>query len=222
MKEKIRIVVVDDHPLFRDGVINTIMAEDDMDVVGNGSTADEAISLTKRELPDVLLLDISLPGNGLTAAGIIAELCPVTKIIMLTVSEDEEDVLQAFRAGAKGYVLKGVSASDLARIIREINSGVVYVTPKLASRVLVELSDNTRSDKSGKPIDTLTERERQILERVASGEINKEIAYNLSISEKTVKHYMTNIMQKLHARNRVEAALLAYDAGLGKLPEQEA
>ena len=191
-----------------------------MEVVGKGATADEAIHLTEAELPDVLLLDIHLPGGGLRAATAISESCPVTKIVILTVSEDEDDVLAAFRMGVKGYVLKGVSSSELTDIIRDIESGTVYVTPNLATRVLLEMTDPRRSDSAETPFDTLTEREREILERVASGDANKEIAYELGISEKTVKHYMTNIMQKLHARNRVEAALLAHDAGIGKLADQ--
>ena len=217
MNDNIRIVVVDDHPLFRQGVVSIVSAENDMEVVADGATADEAIEISKRELPDVLLLDISLPGGGIDAASVISEVCPVTKIIMLTVSEDEDDVLSAFRAGARGYVLKGVSAGELNGIIRSIESGEVFVTPQLASRVLVEMSDASGASQTDTPIDTLTEREHQILAQVASGDSNKEIAYELSISEKTVKHYMTNILQKLHARNRVEAALLAHDAGIGKL-----
>ena len=217
MSEKIRIVVVDDHPLFRQGVVSIVSEESDMEVVADCSTADEAIETAKRELPDVLLLDISLPGGGIDAASVISDACPVTKIIMLTVSEDEEDVLTAFRAGARGYVLKGVSASELTGIIRDIESGEVFITPRLASRVLMELSGESGEAEKRAPIDTLTEREHQILELVASGDSNKEVAYELSISEKTVKHYMTNIMQKLHARNRVEVALLAHDAGIGKL-----
>ena len=219
MGDKIRIVVVDDHPLFRQGVVSVVSAENDMVVVADGATANEAIEISKRELPDVLLLDISLPGGGIDAASVISEACPVTKIIMLTVSEDEDDVLSAFRAGARGYVLKGVSAGELNGIIRSIDSGEVFVTSQLASRMLVEMSDQSSvsASQTETPIDTLTEREHQILAHVASGDSNKEIAYELSVSEKTVKHYMTNILQKLHARNRVEAALLAHDVGIGKL-----
>ena len=212
--EPIRIAVVDDHPLYREGVVSTIDAHPDMTVVAQGADAGEAQKIAETELPDIILLDITMPGSGLRAAAGISMKCPVTKVVMLTVSEDEEDVLEAFRVGARAYVLKGVSADELTGILKSVQRGEVYVTPALASQVLVEMSEGG-SAKVSKVIDMLTDREKQILERVASGDINKEIAYDLKISEKTVKHYMTNIMQKLHARNRVEAALLAHDAGLG-------
>ena len=172
------------------------------------------MKIAESELPDIILLDITMPGTGLRAAANIAVKCPVTKVVMLTVSEDEEDVLEAFRVGARAYVLKGVSSDELIGIVRSVYGGEVYVTPALASQVLLEMSDGG-SAKASSVIDMLSDREKQILERVASGDSNKEVAYDLDISEKTVKHYMTNIMQKLHARNRVEAALLAHDAGLG-------
>lgn len=214
----IRIAVIDDHPLYRHGVVSTLNSDPGMEVVAEGASAMEALTIVESTLPDLVLLDVGMPGGGLSCAATIAERFPVTKTIMLTVSEDEEDVLQAFRAGTRAYVLKGVSGGDLAEIARAVHSGDVYVTPTLASRVLAEMTDTDSNAVSPSGIDTLTERERQILERVASGDSNKEIAYYLSISEKTVKHYMTNIMQKLHARNRVEAAILAHDAGLGEIP----
>ena len=214
LPEPIRIAVVDDHPLYREGVVSIIDACEDMKVIAQGEDASDALRISESELPDIILLDITMPGTGLKAAANISSKCPVTKVVMLTVSEDEEDVLESFRAGARAYVLKGVSAQELVRIIRSVHGGDVYVTPALASQVLLEMSDGS-SAKVSTVIDTLSDRERQILERVATGDSNKEIAYELNISEKTVKHYMTNIMQKLHARNRVEAALLAHDAGLG-------
>ena len=210
----IRIAVVDDHPLYREGVVSSINTQEDMRVIAQGENAADALNISKQELPDIILLDIQMPGGGLVAAEEIASACPVTKTVMLTVSEDEEDVVRAFRAGAKAYILKGVSAEDLTGILHSVYAGEVYVTPALASRVLAEMSEGP-AVKEESLLERLTDRERQILEHVASGDSNKEIAYNLTISEKTVKHYMTNIMQKLHARNRVEAALYAHDAGLG-------
>ena len=215
----IRIAVFDDHPLYREGVVATLNAQPDLSVVGQGNNAREAIMVAEAELPDVILLDIQMPGDGLQAVDAIATACPVTKTMLLTVSEDEEDVLKAFRLGARAYVLKGVSGEELIGIIRSVFAGEVYVTPALASRVLAEMSEIT-PDSTGSLIESLSTRERQILEGVASGDSNKEIAYRHKISEKTVKHYMTNIMQKLQARNRVEAALYAHDAGLGNFPLQ--
>ncbi len=210
MSDKIQVVIVDDHPLFRDGLIQTLKAEPDIEIVGQAGTAAEAVELVAELVPDVVLLDITIPGSGLKAAQSIAAGSPITKIIMLTASEAEEDVLTALKAGARGYILKGVSGPELVKIVRSVNAGEAYVTPNLAASLLTELSDGRGGQRSAThPLDELTERERQILEKLAAGLSNKEIAQQLFLSEKTVKHYMTNILQKLHVRNRVEAALLA-------------
>src|SRR5262245_36937828 len=133
MSDPIRVALVDDHPLFREGVAHTLETEPDVQIVAQGATADEALRLSLESLPDILLLDINLPGGGLDAARRIATACPVTKIIMLTVSEDEEDVLAALKAGARAYALKGVSGRDLVAIVRAVHAGDVYVTPSLAA-----------------------------------------------------------------------------------------
>ncbi len=212
MSEKIQIVIVDDHPLFRDGVVQTLKSEADIEIVGQGTTANEAICLTQDLLPDVLLLDITIPGGGLKAAEAIAAKTPVTRIIMLTASAAEEDVLTALKVGARGYILKGVSGSELVKIVRDVHAGESYVTPTLAASLLSEMRSPAGPRSPADPLDELTEREREILERVAGGLSNKEIAQQLFLSEKTIKHYMTNILQKLQVRNRVEAALLAQSA----------
>ncbi len=209
MSEKIQIVIIDDHPLFRDGVIQTLKAEADFEIVGEATTAAEAIRLATEHVPDVILLDITIPGGGLNAARTLAMTVPVTKIVMLTASEAEEDVLTALKVGARGYILKGVSARELVKIVRDVNAGEAYVTPTLAASLLSEMKGGWSEHKTPSPLDELTERERQILEKVAAGMSNKEIAQQLFLSEKTIKHYMTNILQKLQVRNRVEAALLA-------------
>lgn len=210
MTDKTRVVLVDDHPMLRDGVASTLEAEPDFEVVGQGSNADEALTLARDLMPDLILLDVSMGGGGLNAAQKIAAACPIVKIVMLTVSEDEEDVLAALKAGARGYVLKGVSGPELVRIVRTINRGESYVTPSLAASLLVELREqNGDQEPAPDPLSELTDRERQILELVATGRSNKEIAEEVFLSEKTIKHYMTNILQKLQVRNRVEAALLA-------------
>ena len=131
---------------------------------------------------------------------------------MLTVSEDEDDLLAAMKAGASGYVLKGVSAHDLASIVRSVSSGEVYVAPSLAFGLLREMSKPRESD----PLAELSSRERQVLELVGNGLSNQEIGLRLGLAEKTIKHYMTNILTKLQVRSRVEAALLAARAGLGQ------
>jgi DNA-binding NarL/FixJ family response regulator len=209
MPDRIQVVVVDDHPLLREGVANTLSANPNIEVVGQGETAEDAIRLAGDLLPDILLLDISMKGGGINAAREISAAYPVVKIVMLTVSEREEDVAASLKAGARGYILKGVTARDLVTAVQSIHAGESYVTPTLAANLLLGWREGP--DGMGiptTPFDELTERERQILELLATGCSNKEIARELDLSEKTVKHYMTNILQKLQVRNRVEAALM--------------
>ncbi|MFN8459454.1 MAG: response regulator transcription factor [Anaerolineae bacterium] len=206
MGDKIHVVVVDDHPLFREGVSTILGAEPDIEIVGQGTCAEEAVHLACDLLPDIILLDLDMPGHGLNAARIIADSCPVTKIVILTVSEADDHLVAALKAGARAYILKGVAGRELIRILRGVWAGESYVPPMLAASLLLEMRD---TGGRANPLDELTERERQILEQVASGLSNKEIGLQLHLTEKTVKHYMTNILQKLQVRNRVEAALLA-------------
>jgi two-component system, NarL family, nitrate/nitrite response regulator NarL len=216
MSDKIQVVLVDDHPLFRAGVAHTLASEADIDVIGQGASADEAVRLAQELLPDVILLDINMPGGGLNAARTISATSPVARIAMLTVSEEEEDLLAALKAGARGYILKGVPAREIVRIIRALCSGESYVTPTLAASLLREMTGVAPGARPPvDPLNDLTDREREILEGVAEGKSNKEIGAQLHLSEKTVKHYMTNILQKLQVRNRVEAALMAQRGARG-------
>ncbi len=144
MSDKIQIVIVDDHPLFRDGVVQTLQAEPDIEIIGQATTAAEAVRLAGELLPDVILLDITIPGCGLNAARTITATSPVTKIIMLTASEAEEDVLAALKAGARGYILKGVSGRELVKIVRDVEAGEAYVTPTLAASLLSEMQGDRR------------------------------------------------------------------------------
>jgi len=209
MSDKYSVVLIDDHPLFREGVAKTFNDEADFEIVGQGANAQEALQLVEDLLPDIVLLDISMPGGGIAAAGCIAKACPVVKIIMLTVSEHDEDVLAALQVGARGYILKGVGGAELIGIVRAVIEGESYVSPNLAARLLVEIGNGDGKNKARDPFSDLTAREEQILKLVARGMSNKEIGRELKIQEKTVKHYMTNILQKLQVRNRVEAALVA-------------
>src|SRR4030088_3460729 len=209
--EPIRVVVPADHPLFCEGFINPLQSLPDMVVVGQAADADEAVRIVREELPDLALLDVTMPGSGIDAARKIAAACPATRIVMLTVSEDEDDLMAAMKAGASGYVLKGVSASDLARVVRSVSGGEVYVAPSLAFGLLREMSAPPPND----PLAELSVREHQVLELVANGMSNQEIGMKLGLAEKTIKHYMTNILTKLQVRSRVEAALLAARSGLG-------
>jgi two-component system, NarL family, nitrate/nitrite response regulator NarL len=210
MSEKIRIAVIDDHPMLRSGVTHTLKAEPDFEVVGEGGSASDALRIARDELPDIMLLDVSLPGGGIEAAQAIASACPVVKVVMLTVLQNEESVSAALQTGARGYILKGISGPDFVRTVRDIDRGENYVSPGLAARLLaVAKSKNADRDLDANPLSALTTREEQILSLVAEGLSNKEVGAQLKLSEKTVKYYMTNILQKLQVRNRVEAALLA-------------
>lgn len=207
---RLRIAIVDDHPLFRDGVVLTLGTDATLELVGQGSTAEQAIQIAQDILPDVLLLDISLPGGGIEATREIARLCPYIKVIMLTASENEEHVSSALEAGARGYILKGIGAAELIRTVHAVHEGESYVSPQLAARLLTTMRPRAPAPVAADdPLPSLTRREEQILDAVANGKTNKEVAKQLNISEKTVKHYMTNIMHKLQVRNRVEAALVA-------------
>jgi two-component system nitrate/nitrite response regulator NarL len=208
MSEKIRIAVVDDHPMLREGVVRTLNDEPDIEVVGEGGTADEALAIAQKSLPDIILLDMNMPGSGLTAIERISDVCPAVKLIVLTVQEDHDAVTQALERGARGYILKGVGASELVDIVRAVNDGGSYVSPSLAAKLLSNFGTSNRKKDSENPIETLTAREEQILELLGKGLRNKEIGLQLDLKEKTVKHYVTNILQKLQLRNRVEAALL--------------
>jgi DNA-binding NarL/FixJ family response regulator len=207
----VRVVVADDHPIFRDGLVRSLEESGHFDVVGAAGSAEEAVALVEAHAPDLVVLDISMPGGGIDAARRIAVAAPGIRIAMLTVSEAEEDVAGALRAGAIGYVLKGVSAGELTEILDGVARGEAHVSPALAARILGDMQ-NPPKRPGRRPIDDLTHREAEILRRVAQGRSNREVAEDLDIQEKTVKHYMTSILEKLHARNRVEAALIARDA----------
>jgi DNA-binding NarL/FixJ family response regulator len=210
MSDKIHVVIADDHTLFREGLAGIIDGAEDFEVVGQAGTMQKAVQLARDLLPDIILLDIDMPGGGLEAARIVAEECPVTYIVILTSSEEDDHLISALKIGARAYVLKGVAARELIRILRAVSAGESYVPPMLAASLLLEMREaNSQQKQSISPLDELTPRERQILEGLAAGLSNKEIGEKLFLSEKTVKHYMTNILQKLQVRNRVEAALLA-------------
>lgn len=208
MSSVIRVAVVDDHPLFREGVSSIFSRSERHSIVALGGNADDAVNIAREYMPDVMLIDIKMPGGGLEAVRQISEICPAVKVVMLTSSEQEDDVSRGLSLGARGYVLKGIGARELIDTVSQIVNGGTYVSPQLAAQILINAKQPKAASKSDSAVSTLTRREEQILEQVADGLTNKEIARDLEISEKTVKHYMTNIMQKLQVRNRVEAALI--------------
>ena len=208
--DQIRIVIADDHPLYREGVARSLMEDAGLSVVGQAQDAPSAVELTRRLSPDLLLLDISMPGGGGLAALREVRALPKPPVIaMLTASEEDDEVMQALKAGALGYVLKGVGARDLIGIVKDLARGQSYVSPVLAARLLAAMRDGGAAARQANPLADLSKREEDILRLVAEGRSNKEIGLSLDLQEKTVKHYMTSILQKLHLRNRVEAAVLA-------------
>jgi two-component system nitrate/nitrite response regulator NarL len=207
MSQLVRVAVVDDHPLFRDGVIKMLMSMGDIEVVGEGAAAADALKIAQENTPDVMLLDLQIAGGGLEAASRLALAHPNMRIVMLTVSEDEQHVASALRAGARGYILKGSSGRDVVEVVRAIARGESYVAPNLAARLLSKKSNGIEAVADYNP-HNLTSREGETFALVARGMSNKEIARAFSCTERTVKHHMTNIMQKLNVRNRVQAALM--------------
>lgn len=185
----------------------SLMESGVFDVVDQASSKEEAVTKAQKYLPDLMLLDVSMPGGGIETANEITRLVPMVKIVMLTVSEQDQDVQNALKAQARGYVLKGVASEELIRILREIHMGNSYIPSNLAANLLMR---DTESKDAPEEFD-LNDRERQILEKLAAGMSNREIAEQIFLSEKTIKHYMTNIMHKLHVSNRVQAAIKAYE-----------
>ena len=206
---EIRLVLADDHPIYRDGVARTLVDAGGIDVVGQAQDGEGAAALCATLRPDLVLLDISMPkGGGIGALKAIMALDPPPLVAMLTASEDEGDLMQALKLGAAGYILKGVGASELVELVRDLAAGRSYVSPGLAGRLLVAMRGKA-AGAAPNPLADLSRREEDILKLVAQGLSNKEVGRKLDLQEKTVKHYMTSILQKLHVRNRVEAAMLA-------------
>ena len=198
----ISIAIVDDHPLFREGVSSALSRYDDLIIVAHGESAADALVLAATYRPAILLLDITIPGGGAIEAirGIIAG-SPETKVVMLTASEEIETLASSFRHGASGYVVKGVGLRELAQALRQVANGARYISPLMSSRLAAISAGGSRLQ------NRLTKRERDIIWLVVEGLINKQIALRLNLQEKTIKHHMTNILKKLGVTNRTEAAL---------------
>jgi two-component system, NarL family, nitrate/nitrite response regulator NarL len=207
MPDAIRIAVIDDHPMFREGAMQIFAGTHDMRVVAEGATAADAVKVAEELRPDVMLLDLGLPGGGLEAAAIIAGTFPSVRAVMLTASESAFDVAAARTVGARGYILKGSSGAEVVETVRAIFNGECYVAPSFAARLPVEMRMHCESYA---PIcaNDLTGREEAVLSLVSLGMTNKEIAHRLHLTERSVKHHMTSIMRKSKVRNRVEAMLM--------------
>ena len=211
-----RVLLADDHALFRAGIASLVKAWG-MDVVGQASDGTEAIELARRLQPDLVLMDVGMsPVNGLEATRAIKAELPEVKVIIVTVSEDEQDLFEAIKSGAEGYLLKGMSEEELSSTLERISAGEPALSPTLAAKILDEFARIARegTDKRAAPEDVLTEREREVLRLVSDGATNREIAAKLYISENTVSFHMKNILGKLHLKNRAQAAAFAIRAGL--------
>lgn len=206
----IKIVIVDDHALLREGLAKILSLESRFLIVGEASCGEEAVELTRTLKPDVVLMDINMPGlNGIEATKIIKEEMPQVGIIALTIHEDEEYIFELVRAGVSGYILKDIQPEQLIKAIIDVAEGKTAIQPNITAKLLGEF--NRLSDRKTKTFshDQLTTRELEVIKLIAQGMPNKEIAHTLYISEKTVKNHITNIFRKLNVEDRTQAALFA-------------
>ena len=212
--QAIRVVIADDHGSFRAGLRALLATAADVEVVGEASTGDEAVAMAQRLQPDVVLMDVNMPGSdGIAATGRIVEGAPHVAIVVLTMDAGDASIVGALRAGARGYVLKGAQRTELLRAIRAASAGEAILGPGVARRLADYLAP--AAPVSPRPFPDLTEREREILELVARGQSNAEITNGLVLSPKTVRNHVSNIFGKLGARDRAEAIVMAREAGLG-------
>src|ERR1700719_4208166 len=212
--EPIRVLIADDHALFRRGLEMVLEEEDDIDLVGQASDGTEAVAVAGEALPDVVLMDIRMPKtSGIEACRATKEVAPSAKIVMLTISDEEEDLFEAIRAGASGYLLKDIPLDEVADAVRAVYGGQSLINPSMAGKLLTEFATLARRDDEERaqqvPAPKLTDREMQVLKLVARGMNNRDIAKELFISENTVKNHVRNILEKLQIHSRMEAVMIA-------------
>lgn len=208
-----RILLADDHALVRDGLASLVAAWGH-EVVGMAGNADEAIALSEETVPDLVLMDVRMPGGGIAATRAIKARSPQVAIVMLTVSEDEVDLFAAVKAGASGYLLKNLRGDELRRMLETVGRGEAALSPLSAKRILDEFARLTAAEPGSAEAERLTQREHEVLTRLTEGVTNKEMAAALGISENTVKYHLKHILAKLHAQSRTEVALRAVRDGL--------
>ena len=204
----IRLLVIDDHPVVREGLVAALEDDPGFEVVGAAESYEESLSIMITDRPDVILLDLELPGiGGLRAIPRLVEDFPGARILIFTAYDTEEQVLGAIRSGARGYLLKGASIQEIARAIRAVHGGESYLQPRIASKVMAELDPHKQAT-------ALSRRQVEVLQRIADGQTNGQIAAALNITERTVKFHVTTLMRKLEADNRAHAVALAAERGL--------
>ena len=211
----IRVLIADDHALFRRGLEMVLREEDGIELVGQASDGAEAVVMAGEAVPDVVLMDIRMPKTtGIEAARAMKEVAPSAKIVMLTISDEEEDLFEAIRAGASGYLLKDIPLDEVAAAVRSVHGGQSLINPSMAGKLLTEFATLARRDAEEEPskhapAPKLTEREMEVLRLVARGMNNRDIAKELFISENTVKNHVRNILEKLQIHSRMEAVMIA-------------
>lgn len=210
-----RVLLADDHALVRNGIASLLKSHN-VEVVGEAADGIEALEKTRSLHPDIVLMDIQMPRrNGLEATRLIKAEMPQTRIVMLTVSEDEEDLFEAIKAGADGYLLKNIRADEFLTLLDGVMKGEAAISPLLAAKIIQELArQTTRGAKPNHSDSDLTEREIDVLKLVSTGARNKEIAQKLDITENTVKYHLRNILEKLHFSNKTQAAAYAVSKGI--------
>jgi DNA-binding NarL/FixJ family response regulator len=206
----VKILIVDDHAIFRAGLKAVLMSDPEFQIVGEGNDGSEALPLALALQPDVILMDVMMPFSGLKAVINVLNKLPQMKIIVLTISDKEADLSEAVKAGAKGYMLKGMSAEELISGVKSVASGGAIISPMMAVKLLEDFRVNTQRVEETE----LTEREREVLGLVAAGFSNREIAAKLIVGEPTVKSHLRNILGKLHLKNRSQAAVYATQKNL--------
>ena len=211
-----KIAVIDDHPLMRRGIAETLSEVLDFEVIASGGSADDALRSVENDQPDLILLDAMMPGGGIDATRQITSRWSEAKVIVLSIREDLETVKAALKAGARGYVSKGVIAGELIDAVRKVLNGGSYVSPELAARLLT-VPESIGGQSLDAAVGPLSEREHDLLRLVGQGLSNLEIATRLGLAENTVKHQLTPLFRKLGVRNRTEAALLAGSRALTAL-----
>lgn len=213
---KLRVLIVEDHPLFRKGLRALLRSMDDVEIVGEATSGREAQELAARQGPDVVLMDLQMPdGDGLSATRAIVAERPQTHILVVTLFDDDESVFAALQAGARGYVLKDAGEEEMVQAIRAVGRGEAIFSPAIASR-LIDYFAGAKEALPAEAFPELTEREREVLDLIARGETNADIAERLSISVKTVQNHVSNIYAKLQVADRAQAAIRAREAGLGR------